>query len=258
MKKLALLLTIAMLLAACQPAPEPEIIEVTVPVEVTRIVTQPPKMVEVTVLVTQPPLPTYTPYPTYTPHPPYPTYTPYPTFTPPPEPTATPKPTATPRPIATSTPTPRPKPKIGSRSSPVPFGQAIEFLEDGKTIKMTLARAAWGEEADTIRNAGETFMTYHAPEGKVMLVVYFEIEYLDGPQDETWGTSWLDFSAEINKVLYNLPITVWDEELRGLAYPGGALTGWFELTAPIGVGMESVKLIYKPSFEDIEVWFAVE
>jgi len=106
MKKLALLLTIVLLLAACSPAPEPEIVEVTVPVEVTRLVTQPPKIVEVTVLVTQPPLPTYTPHPTYTPRPPHPTYTPYPTYTLPPESTVTPEPTAT------SMPTPLPAPVV--------------------------------------------------------------------------------------------------------------------------------------------------
>ena len=88
-KLLGPLIIVVMVLVACQSAPRPEIVEVTVPVpvevtrEVTRIITQPPKAVEVTVLVTAPPPPTYTPYPTYTP-PPLPTATPEPSPTPPP------------------------------------------------------------------------------------------------------------------------------------------------------------------------------
>lgn len=118
MKKLALLLAIVMLLAACSPAPEPEIIEVTVPVEVevTRVVPQTvevtrlvPQTVEVTVLVTQPPLPTYTPYPT---------------FTLPPEPTSTPKPTATPTLEVVQPADARASAYIGGNESPpLPVGE---------------------------------------------------------------------------------------------------------------------------------------
>ncbi len=68
MKKLGLLLSV-LVLVSCAPQPTPKIVAVTVPVEVTVLVTQPPKVVEATVLVTQPPLPTYTPYPTHTPYP---------------------------------------------------------------------------------------------------------------------------------------------------------------------------------------------
>ena len=129
MKKLALLLTIVLLLAACSPAPEPEIVEVTVPVEVTRLVTQPPKIVEVTVLVTLPPpkpievtvLVTQLPLPTYTPHP---TYTPYSTFTPVPKPTATPRPTATPTLEAVEPADARASSYIGGNASPpLPAGE---------------------------------------------------------------------------------------------------------------------------------------
>jgi len=91
-----------------------------------------------------------------------------------------------------------------------------------------------------------------------MVILYVETEYLDGPKDTTWGVNWLDFNAEIDKVLYKLPVSTWDEELGGSAYPGGILNGWFELMAPIGVEAKDVKLLYKPSFKDVEVWFAIE
>ncbi len=41
-----------MLLTACQPKSTPEIVEVTVPVEETVLVTQPPKVIKETVLIT--------------------------------------------------------------------------------------------------------------------------------------------------------------------------------------------------------------
>ena len=83
MKKAALLVFVT-LLTACQLRPTPEIVRITVPVEVT-------------VLVTQPPLPTYTPYSTYTP---------YPTYTLPPVHTNTPVPLSTDTPLpSTSTET---------------------------------------------------------------------------------------------------------------------------------------------------------
>jgi hypothetical protein len=123
---------------------------------------------------------------------------------------------------------------------------------------MTMTRVVWGEEAEAIRNAGEKFITYHATEGNVMLIVYCEVEYLDGPQDEAWSVDYMDFDAEIQKVLYRLPISVWDEALRGVAYPGGAFAGWLQLQVPIGTTAEDIKLRYSPTLRDIEIWFAIE
>jgi hypothetical protein len=93
MKRLRLLL-IVLALASCAPQPTPEIVEVTVPVEVTVLVTQPPKVVRETVLVTQPPKAVEVTV--VVTRPPLPTYTPYPTYTPVPKPAFTPEPTATP------------------------------------------------------------------------------------------------------------------------------------------------------------------
>jgi len=174
-------------------------------------------------------------------------------------PMPTPTNTLTPTPTNTPMPTVTPTPKIGVRSNPIPIGQSVEFTTSSKEhVRLTLTRVAWGEEAEALRNADEKFITYHATEGNVMLLVYFEADYLDGPQDEKWGISWLDFNVEIQKVLYRLPISVWDKELRGTAYPGGTLAGWLELQVPVGTTAEDVKIVYNPTFEDIELWFAVQ
>ena len=160
-KLLAPLIIVAMVLAACQSAPEPEIVEVTVPVEVTRevtrIITQPPKAVEVTVLVTVPPPPTYTPYPTYTP---------CPTYTPPPLPTATPEPSPTPTPAETAF---------------LKRDLDLELDRGGVIIRLTLISFALLEDAsDELKDT----ISYFDSWDNVVIMGGMEIEVTNTTQDK--------------------------------------------------------------------------
>ncbi len=192
------------------------------------------------------PYPTYTRYPTYTP---YPTYTLYPTYTKPSRPTATAgipisyatptsRPSATRRPgrgTPTVTPTPRPLAPEGSgtRDNPVPFGTVVHLegaTEDNDPIvyEIAITQVERGDEAWRRIKAANMFND-PAEEGKEYVLVYVELKYIDGPQQQPVKFNYGTFRAVTNgQVSTNLPLVVAPDPRYDFSlFPGSAAKGWF-------------------------------
>ena len=154
--------------------------------------------------------------------------------------------------------------RLGSRSNPVPLGQTVEFIERNygkeQRIRLTLTEYAWGEDAERIRNAEESYIRYGAHEGRIYVLAHFQAEYVEGPADETWSVAHHDdFKAEAHNVMVGVFINSWDGALRGVAYPGGVLSGWIAFEVPKGTEPSEVRVVYDPSWRayDTEVWFSL-
>ncbi len=172
-----------------------------------------------------------TPYPTYTPVPSLPTYTPLPTYTslPTPLPTATTKPTATPIPTATLVPTltSTPKPKVGTRGSPIPLGNTAT-LEIGDGVYVGhVKQAVTGQDAVRMITSANMFNEVPADGFKATLI-YFVAEYTKGPEDEEGGLSdwYFDFLCGDGKFYQDPAVVEPSPAFGGSGFPGATFEGW--------------------------------
>jgi hypothetical protein len=163
------------LLAACggEPAPTPDLVATQVAVERAAAATLTAEAPVPTDTLEPTPLPTSTMVPTDTDTP-----ADTPTIADTPRPTRTRKPTNTPRPTNTLIPEP------GTRSQPVSFGEQFGLVMGGdKRFYLSLTEVHRGEEAWTKINKANRFND-PPPEGMEYLLLYAQVEYLEGPSDE--------------------------------------------------------------------------
>ena len=150
--------------------------------------------------------------------------------------TDTPRPTVTSAPTKVSTATPVPRtgtpepPSVGTRSLPVPFGEPFELVM-GETKRFTLAftEIYRGEEAWPRIEAANRFND-PPDEGMHYLLLYAEVNYLEGPDDEPLMLDRGDFkSVSRGHVLDRPSVVSPDPDFDISFFPGAIGGGWLTL-----------------------------
>jgi hypothetical protein len=121
---------------------------------------------------------------------------------------------------------------------------------------MTLTEVQRGQAAWDIRNAGQHYLTWSAPEGHEWVAVRFTVAVLSGPETTVTFADFLDFVMEANKKLYSSSIvSLMNDELWTSLYPGGQDSGWVMFIVPTGAKLGAVG--YEPGILQDRIWFAV-
>lgn len=140
---------------------------------------------------------------------------------------ATSHPTLTPQPTRTAAPTATRAPRPGDRAMPISFGSSAQVMkEDSKLLTLTLTEAYRGTAAwDRVVAANQ----YNDPPPAAMeyLVVYAQVEYLQGPGDQTLRLNEGDFRiVSKNQVLRPISAVEPEPAFDLAFFPGATGGGW--------------------------------
>jgi len=140
--------------------------------------------------------------------------------------TATQTSTLTPTPTPTPTPTATPLPG-SSRLLPLSVGVQGAITQSGRTFEVTVLQIVRGETAWQMISDQNRFND-PPNEGHEYILFRVNVNYIQGPSDQTTSVNWLDFDvvSQIGSD-YDMPFLVVPiPELDGRVFPGSSANGW--------------------------------
>ncbi len=121
-------------------------------------------------------------------------------------------------------------PGLGSRSLPVPLGQAITVVEDkNKVYALAVTQVYRGEEAWAYIQAANSFNS-PPPEGMEYILVWVEVMYMEGPANEPLNMGEYKVQAvSHNQFVESVPVVEPEPEFDISFFPGAHGGGWVAL-----------------------------